>query len=185
LAEGKSVDNISSVASVFVSRIDAAVDAQLVAMGGPAAESLKTKTAIANAKIAYGHFQNIFHSGAWAKLEAAGAKPQRILWASTSPKDPALSDTYYVEALIAEQTVNTLPPATLAAYREDGEPSVTLSEGLAEAHEHMERLASLGIDLPAVTKKLEEDGLASFQQSFDNLLNVIDDKRAKLQSSAD
>lgn len=181
LASGHRVDNISSVASFFISRVDAAVDAKLKSIGGLAAETLQAKTAIANAKIAYGHYQNLFQSEAWAKLATAGAKPQRLLWASTSPKDPSLPDTYYVEALIGPSTVNTLPPATLAAYRQNGEPQATLVESLNDAHEHVERIQSLGIDLNQITAKLEKDGVDSFIASFNNLLSVIDAKRAALK----
>ncbi len=184
LAAGKPVDNISSVASFFISRVDAAVDKELSKVGGLAAETLQAKTAIANAKLAYGHYQNLFNSDAWAKLAAAGAKPQRLLWASTSPKDPALPDTYYVEALIGPDTVNTLPPATLAAYRESGTPHATLAEDVATALEHIETISSMGIDLSHITSKLENDGVNSFIASFDNLLQVIDKKRASLKKSS-
>lgn len=184
LADGKSVAEISSVASFFISRVDAAVDAELGKIGGLAVETLQGKTAIANAKLAYGHYQNMFKSEAWAKLAAAGAKPQRLLWASTSPKDPALPATYYVEALIGPDTVNTLPPATLAAYRNDGQPAATLPVDLQLAHEQVEAIGSLGIDLNAITDKLEKDGVDSFIASFNNLLQVIDNKRAKLEGNS-
>lgn len=183
LAAGHSVAEVSSVASFFISRVDAAVDAALGAIGGLAVETLQSKTAIANAKLAYGHYQNLFHSEAWQKLAAAGARPQRLLWASTSPKDPKLPATYYVEGLIGPATVNTLPPATLDAYRSDGKPRATLEQGLPLAHEQIEAIGTFGIDLDAVTEKLERDGVDAFVASFDNLLRVIDDKRAKLKTS--
>lgn len=184
LAAGKSVSEISSVASFFISRVDAAVDAELSQLGGLAIEELQGKTAIANAKLAYGHYQNLFNSEAWAKLAAAGAKPQRLLWASTSPKDPKLDASYYVEALIGPNTVNTLPPATLADYRENGKPKATLADNLSEAHEHIEAITAMGIDLDSITAKLEKDGVDSFSASFDNLLQVIDKKRASLKKSS-
>jgi len=183
LAAGKSISEISSVASFFISRVDAAVDAELAQLGGLMVETLQGQTAIANAKLAYGHYQNLFNSEAWAKLAAAGAKPQRLLWASTSPKDPKLAATYYVEALIGPHTVNTLPPATLAAYRENGKPQATLADNLAQAHEHVESIASMGINLDSITAKLEKDGVDSFIASFENLLQVIDKKRASLKKS--
>ncbi len=184
LAAGQPVDKIASVASFFISRVDAAVDAELTKLGGLSVETLQAKTAVANAKLAYGHYQNLFGSEAWAKLAAAGAKPQRLLWASTSPKSPSLPAVYYVEALIGDNTVNTLPPATLKAYREDGAPQATLADDIGAAQEHVQAVAALGIDLASITAKLEKDGVDSFIASFDNLLKVIDDKRAKLKANA-
>jgi transaldolase len=192
LAEGKPVDRIRSVASFFVSRVDTLVDKQLDAMmerASPAERqrlaALRSKVAIANAKLAYQRFKQVFSGPRWQALVAHGAALQRPLWASTSTKDPSLPDTYYVDNLIGPHTVNTVPPHTLAAFNDHGRVAPTLEEGLAEAQEIMDRLAEVGIDIVAVTDQLEREGVRAFADSFVALRNTIDEKRARLRAGTE
>jgi len=178
-ASGGAIDRIASVASFFVSRVDSSVDEALESKG-EAGKALAGKVAIANAKVAYGHFANLFGSEKWQALSAAGARPQRLLWASTGTKNPAYSDVLYVEELIGPQTVNTVPPATLEKFRDHGEVKVTLLGGLAEAHGQINQLAELGISLDAITADLEKAGIKSFVEAFDRLLDSINSKRQAL-----
>lgn len=178
-ASGGEIDKIASVASFFVSRVDSAVDKALESKGD-AGKALAGKVAIANAKVAYGHFVNLFGSEKWQKLAAAGARPQRLLWASTGTKNPEYSDVMYVEELIGPQTVNTVPPATLEKFRDHGKVSVTLMGGLADAHKQINQLSDLGISLDAITDELEQAGIQSFVEAFDRLLKSIDSKRQAL-----
>ncbi|MEO8138681.1 MAG: transaldolase [Gemmatimonadota bacterium] len=181
LASGRPVRGIASVASFFVSRVDGKVDPLLARLEPAAgAELPRSKAAIANACAAYAAFEELFASPRWRALAENGAMVQRPLWASTSAKDPALSDVYYVEALIADQTVNTLPPATFAAYRDHGKPAVRIHEGMAAAGVILRLLADLGISLEEITRTLEVEGVASFAGSFDSLLKVIEQKAAAL-----
>jgi len=179
---GHSIVGISSVASFFVSRLDGKVDPLLEGRAGatPAGVRLRSRAAIANACAAYADFEALFHSPRWQALAAQGALIQRPLWASTSTKDPSLPDTYYVEALIGEQTVNTLPPATFAAYRDHGKPAQRIREGVAEAELVLRELGNAGIDLEEITAMLEREGVASFAASFASLLSVIERKAAAL-----
>lgn len=181
-AAGHPIDNIASVASFFVSRVDTEVDKALVAKGSDAAMALKGKIAIANAKVAYGHFANLFGSEKFAALRRAGAQAQRLLWASTGTKDPDYSDVLYVEELIGPETVNTLPPKTMDAFRDHGVASAKLALGLADAHKQLSALGDLGINLKAITDDLEAAGIESFAEAFDRLLQSIDDKRKRLAS---
>src|ERR687884_450987 len=166
-AEGKSVDHIASVASFFVSRVDTAIDADLEYRARHAAtpeekeklEGLLGRAAIANAKLAYQKFKEIFHGERFAKLKARGAQVQRCLWASTGTKNPKYSDVLYVDHLIGPETVNTVPPQTYTAIRDHGRAALTLEEGLAECRDLIAKLDQLGIDLKAVTEKLQRDGL--------------------------
>lgn len=174
---GHSIIGISSVASFFVSRLDGKVDPLLERNAGA---RLRSRAAIANACAAYADFEALFHSPRWQALAAQGALVQRPLWASTSTKDPSLPDTYYVEALIGEQTVNTLPPATFAAYRDHGKPAQRIREGVAEAELVLRELGNAGIDLDEITATLEREGVASFAASFASLLSVIERKAAAL-----
>lgn len=160
----------ASVASFFVSRVDTAVDLALAEIGN---ETLRGKIAIANAKVAYGRFQQTFSGSRWQKLAARGAQAQRLVWASTSAKNPAYPDTLYIDTLIGSQTVNTIPPAAFNAFLDHGVVAPTLAAGLDEAQAQLAQLAALGIDLDAVTQKLQEDGVAAFAQAFDSLLNSI------------
>lgn len=188
-AEGKTVDHIASVASFFVSRVDTMIDADLEyrarhsAVDEKAAlENLCGKAAIANAKLAYLRFKEIFHGERFATLKAKGAQVQRPLWASTGTKNPKYSDVLYVDSLIGPDTVNTVPPATYTAFRDHGKVALTLEQGLNECRETISKLAELGIDLKEVTAKLQSDGLASFVGSFDTLVESIEAKRDALVS---
>ncbi len=161
---------VASVASFFVSRVDTMVDAQLEAIGTDEALALRGKAAIANACLAYRRFEEIFNGPDFAEHAARGALAQRPLWASTSTKNPAFSDVLYVEELVGPRTVNTIPAATLDAYRDHGKPRNALAEHLADADSVMADLDRLGIDLDQVTTKLQQDGVASFSSAFDDLL---------------
>lgn len=165
---------IASVASFFVSRVDAKIDPLL----GDA--PLRGKIAIANAATAYQEFQQSLTTDRWIRLARAGARPQRPLWASTSTKDPRYPDVYYVEALIAPQTVNTMPPETLQAYRDHGNPAVRIQDAVATAPEQLEALARAGIDLDQVTGELEQEGVEKFAASYRGLLAAIDAKIGQL-----
>lgn len=175
------VARVASVASFFVSRVDAKVDGRLEkllagAKDGAARERIRTlqgQIGIANAKVAFEHFEARFRSPRFAALEAAGARLQRPLWASTSTKDPAFPDVYYVEHLIAPDSVDTLPPATLRAFREHGRPAIRIHDGLDEAHRALAALRELGIDFDGVTRELEEEGVRKFAGSYDALLGTI------------
>ncbi len=189
VARGHDVSRISSVASFFVSRIDAQIDKTIderVAAGDPEADALKKlrgRVAIANAKQAYAWFQEMKASDRWQKLQAAGANPQRLLWASTGTKDKAYSDVLYVEQLIGRDTVNTMPPATMDAFRAHGHAEDTLSQGLDEARHVLSEVERLGLDLAGVTKHLVQDGVQLFADAADNLLGAVAEKRAKLSGS--
>src|SRR5712692_4631474 len=167
LARAANPAKIASVASFFVSRVDTMVDRALESLGTPQALSLMGKTAIANSKIVYDRFREIFHGEGFAALRQRGARVQRPLWASTGTKNPKYSDVLYVENLIGPETVNTVPPATYTAVRDHGGVALTLAEGLQEAREVIARLAEMGIDLKTVTEKLQIDGLNAFVGSFD------------------
>jgi transaldolase len=185
-AAGQPLDHVASVASFFVSRVDSSIDAALAARASAepahAADllALQGKTAIANAKRAYARFAARFAGPRWEALAARGARVQRPLWASTSTKNPAYRDVIYVEALIGPHTVNTLPPATLEAFRDHGETARTVDTDLAAAEAHLAALATAGIDLDAVTAQLLSEGLASFAKSFETLLAGLEAKRAAL-----
>ncbi len=187
LAAGLPVDRVRSVASVFVSRIDTAVDALLqerLASSDDASrariEALLGKAAIANSKITYRRFQEIFGAPRFQALRARGAHVQRPLWASTSTKNPAYRDVIYVEELIGPDTVNTMPPATIDAFADHGRVRQTLTEGLEEAEATLAQLTALGIDLEAVMQRLLDEGVKAFADSFHDLLGCIDAKRQAL-----
>jgi transaldolase len=171
---------VASVASFFVSRVDSKVDARLEEIGTEQALKLRGTAATANAQLVYRRFREIFSGEEFASLAGRGARVQRPLWASTSTKDPRLPDVYYVEALIGDRTVNTLPPATFAAYRDHGRPAPRIAEGVAEAPATLAALAALGIDLDTITRTLESEGVKSFAASFESLLAVIEKKAAAL-----
>ncbi len=179
---GKPIGRVSSVASFFVSRVDSEIDKRLDALvaaepGKAAAlEALKGKAAIANAKLAYGLFQKKFTGQRWDALAAKGARVQRPLWASTSTKNPGYRDVMYVEQLIGPHTVNTLPPATLDAFRDHGEVARTVDRDIDAARKVIADLEAAGISLADVTAKLLKDGIASFQKSFDGLLANLEKK---------
>lgn len=179
VAQGLPLDTIASVASFFVSRVDSKVDKQLQAiiqLGGREAEkarSLLGKAAIANARLAYADFKQVFSQERFHKLAAQGGLVQRPLWASTSTKNPAYRDVMYVEELIGSQTVNTIPPQTLAAFLEHGQVRLSLEEDLNAAQQVMTDLEELGISMLAVTDELEEEGVKAFSDSFSELLQAI------------
>ena len=181
-AKGLPVDRIASVASFFVSRIDTAVDANLTkkieATKNPKVrqrlESLLGRAAIANAKLAYQIYKGIITGARWKKLAAKGSKPQRLLWASTSTKNPHYRDVMYVEELIGKDTVNTIPPATLDAFRDHGRVALTLEEDVPVAKRVMAELKKAGISMKAVTDKVLEEGVKLFVEPFDKLLQSID-----------
>ena len=189
-AEGKTVDHIASVASFFVSRVDTAIDKDLEYKARHAstpeeAERLKAllgRAAVANAKLAYQKFKEIFHGPRFAELKAKGAQVQRCLWASTGTKNPEYSDVLYIDNLIGPETVNTVPPATYTAIRDHGRVELTLEEGLDECRALIGQLAEVGIDLKAVTEKLQKDGLEAFVNSLDTLFESIEAKRDALLS---
>ncbi|HTP38740.1 MAG TPA: transaldolase [Steroidobacteraceae bacterium] len=183
LDAGLPVRGIASVASFFLSRIDTLVDGRLDKLpAGPAqlaARALRGQTAIALAAEALACWRQRLQGADWGRLRAAGAQPQRLLWASTSTKDPAYPDIKYVEALIAPDTVNTLPMATLQAYRDHGAPAIRLGVGdSAAASEPLAPLAAAGIDLREVSRQLEEDGLRKFAEAYDALLDALGQKPA-------
>jgi transaldolase len=178
-AQGKPVDRVASVASFFVSRIDALVDARLaglVASGTTEyelARRARGQVAIASAKMAYQIYKEIFAGVRFRKLAAQGARVQRLLWASTSTKNPEYSDVRYVEALIGPDTVNTAPPETLDAYRDHGEPQARLEQDVEEARWVLSRLPELGIDIDQVTQQLEDEGVDKFNKPFDKLMETL------------
>lgn len=179
LAQGLPIDRIASVASFFVSRIDTAIDQKIDArLGRNDAESsalaaLRGKVAIANAKLAYAWFQELTASARWRKLAAAGATPQRLLWASTGTKDKAYPDTLYVAELIGPETVNTMPPATMDAFRDHGVAAPTLTQGVAEARHVLAEADRLGLDLGGVTSRLVDEGIKQFADAGEALLAAV------------
>jgi len=181
LAEnGGNLREVASVASFFVSRVDSAVDQALEAIGET---ELQGAIAIANAKVAYARFHEIFSGKRWDRLASAGARVQRPLWASTSTKNPAYPDTLYVDALIGPLTVNTIPPATLQAFLDHGRASETLNADLEKAQAQLERLAELGVDLAAITEQLQIDGVEAFANAFESLLSSIAMKRTEAKET--
>jgi transaldolase len=173
LDRGLAVESVGSVASFFVSRVDGKVDPLLT---GKTDGTLRGKIAIANAGMAYTLFRESRATDRWARLAAAGAGAQRPLWASTSTKDPQYPDVYYVEALIAPDTVNTVPPETLEAYRDHGKPAVRIEEAMAAAPARLQALEGAGIDLRAITRELEDEGVAKFAASHAAVLAGIEAK---------
>lgn len=172
-AAGQPLHAVSSVASFFVSRIDTKVDARLDACGAPRAAALRGQAAIACARLAYQHFLKLSAQPRWQALAARGARPQRLLWASTSTKEARYSDIKYVEALIGRDTVTTLPLATLTAYRDHGRPAPRLEEHLDRAVALPAELAALGIELEAIAAQLEDEGLRKFVEPFDRIQRHI------------
>jgi transaldolase len=178
-ASGKPINHVASVASFFVSRIDGLVDPlleKIIGQGGDKADLAKTvrgQVAIASAKMAYQLYKEMFGSARFKTLADRGARAQRLLWASTSTKNPDESDVKYVEALIGPDTVNTAPLETLDAYRDHGDPKPRLEQDIAEARLVMERLQKLGINIDLVTQQLEDDGVMKFNKPFDKLLQTL------------
>ncbi len=185
LAEtGRNLENVASVASFFVSRVDTIIDEQLKDRTDPAHRSaalgMLGKAAIANAKIAYSIYRETFESKLFEDLKAQGAQPQRIVWASTSTKNPDYPDTYYVDALIGPHTVNTIPPATLQAFRDHGCPSLSLDGGVEDARSLFHSLKSMGIHVPDLMDKLLQDGLRAFAGSYLKIMKDVETKRTRL-----
>ncbi len=190
LARGLSISAVTCVASFFVSRIDALIDPQLDALiaandaRGAAARAARGRVAIACAKLAYQMFRHVFAHERFHALAGRGGRIQRLLWASTGTKDPHYSDVKYVEALIGPDTINTLPMPTLDAYRDHGQPEPRLTHDLHEARAVIESLGELGIDLDAVTQRLELEGIGKFNAPFDQLLASVATKRAAVAGVA-
>jgi transaldolase len=176
VAAGQTIDEIASVASFFISRVDSEVDARLEALGTSEALSLRGKSAIAQAVLAYEAFQTTFSGPRWEALVQHGAKVQRPLWASTSTKNPAYPDTLYVDQLIGPDSVNTLPDATVDAFADHGTVSRTIDTNTDQAHADWQSLQMVGIDMEDVAQKLEREGVASFQKSFTELIDALTEK---------
>ncbi|MEO6123013.1 MAG: transaldolase [Ilumatobacteraceae bacterium] len=181
--DGADLSKVASVASFFISRVDTEVDNRLEAIETHEALSLRGKAAVAQGKLAYGMFTEAFSGPRWAALAARGARVQRPLWASTSTKNPAYPDTLYVDELIGPHTVNTLPEATLEAFADHGNLARRVDADLDDAANVWQELTVVGIDLDDVAEKLEMDGVASFQQSFDELLEALSHKASELRHS--
>src|SRR5919109_4712067 len=177
IAAGHSVHHIASVASFFVSRVDSKIDPKL-----PEGSPLKGKAAIANAKLAYDQYEQVFSTHRWENLKIKGARVQRPLWASTSTKNPAYADTMYVDNLIGPDTVNTVPPSTLEAFRDHGTAEVTITRGMEQAQEALKQLEEAGISMDVVTQELEVEGVKAFADAFAQLLKTIDERRASATS---
>ncbi len=176
---GGDVSKVSSVASFFVSRVDTSVDQKLIEKNRT---DLLGKAAVANSKIAYKEFKKLFSGDLWNELSAKGAKVQRLLWASTSTKNPDYSDILYVQELIGSPTVNTVPPATIDAFVDHGEVKETLSNGIEEAEKLMQQLDEIGISMKEVTDDLQIKGVKAFADAFDNLLDSLNEKIKLIKS---
>jgi transaldolase/glucose-6-phosphate isomerase len=178
---GGDPSRVASVASFFISRIDTLVDGEIEAKiktttnpaDVAALKNLLGKVAIANGKLTYQRYKQIFSGPKWDALAAKGAQTQRVLWASTSTKNPAYSDIYYVEELIGKDTVDTIPPATYDAFRDHGKPRNSLEENVEAAHQTMQGLEKAGISMKAATDKLTDDGVKQFSSAFDTLLAAV------------
>jgi len=188
---GGDVSHVASVASFFISRIDTLVDSEIDAKlktttnAGDQAllRSLHGQVAIANGKLTYQRYKQIFSGPRWDALAARTAQTQRVLWASTSTKNPKYSDVYYVEELIGPDTVDTIPPATFDAFRDHGKPRASLEENVQAAQETMQGLAKAGISMTAATDKLTADGVKQFSDAFDTLLDAVRNRAAKAGSA--
>jgi transaldolase len=167
------LSGVHSVASFFVSRVDTEVDRRLQALGIPEALALKGKAAVAQARLAYQLFRDRFGGPRWQALAARGARPQRLLWASTSTKDPVYPDTVYVDSLIGPDTITTLPEATIAAIEDHGTLATTITQDVEDAQATLDRLTAAGIHLRDVARVLEDEGVAAFANSYDGLLALL------------
>ena len=168
---------VTSVASFFVSRVDTYVDRELEKIGTAEALALRGKAAVANTKLTYHRFREVFYGEEFAVQRQRGASIQRPLWGSTSTKNPAYPDLLYVEELIGPDTVNTIPPETLDTFRDHGQIRPTLQEGIEDARQILADLTGVGVNLDAITEQLQEDGVKAFADSFDQLLNALEEKR--------
>lgn len=178
--KGEPIDRLASVASFFVSRVDTLVDKKLDESSAEGADRLKGKIAVANARLAYQKFQQLFESDRFAPLRSAGANVQRPLWASTGTKNPAYSDVLYVDSLIGPDTVNTMPGKTIEAFVDHGRIARTVDQDVDAARQDINRLADMGVDLVQVTAQLEDEGIVSFAKSFDSLISGVEGKRSSL-----
>jgi len=176
------VKDVAGVASIFISRVDAIVDAELLAMNTDTSRKFLGKSAILQAHMAYLHFLEIRKSARWQKLEKLGAHLQRPLWASTSPKNPSYRDTLYVDELIGQNTVNTIPEETMLAFHDHGTAAQSLVVKAGDTPQLWNELLTTGIDLASMTQKLEDDGVRSFEQSFDVLLEALEAKLEKIHA---
>lgn len=176
LETGFDLSGVAGVASFFISRVDTEIDQQLLAIDHDDARSLLGRSAIAQGCLAYELFQKTFSGERWDRIAAAGGRPQRPLWASTSTKNPAYPDTLYVDSLIGPHSVNTLPDATMNAFADHGTVARTVDTDLASMHRVWSELSRVGVDVDAVAQKLETEGLASFAASFNDLLTALDQK---------
>jgi transaldolase len=183
VAAGEPIKKVASVASFFVSRLDTNVDGKLEAkvkageITQEKAESLYGKAAVANAKLAYQGFRKIFESERFAALKNKGAQLQRPLWASTSTKNPAYPDVLYVDTLIGPNTVNTVPPKTLAQFNDHGTVDLTLEDGLTDAEQVFSKLEAVGVSIEQVTQELEEAGVRAFSEAFHSLIETVENRR--------
>jgi transaldolase len=190
LAGGKEIGSVASVASFFLSRIDVLVDPLLERRmkegsgQAAAAKDLRGKVAVASAKIAYRMYREIFKDGSFGDLAGRGAQPQRVLWASTSTKNPEYSDVKYVEPLIGPETVNTLPLKTIDAYRDHGNPAPRLEGDVEESRKDLAKLADLGMDIDQLTQQLEDEGVEKFNRPYDKLMKGIEKKRTEARGSS-
>jgi transaldolase len=170
-AKGEKIERVFSVASFFLSRMDVLLDPMLEQAN---LKDLMGKAAVANAKVAYGMYQEIFGNSRWQALAAKGARPQPLLWASTSTKNPAYQDTMYVEPLIGENTINTMPTDTMNAYRDHGQPASRITQGLDEAKDILANISAAGIDLGKATQQLENEGVEKFIKPFKSLMKTLE-----------
>nr|MBA2624840.1 transaldolase [Acidimicrobiia bacterium] len=175
------LSKVHSVASFFVSRVDTEIDRRLEAIGTEEALSLRGRAAVAQAKLAYRQFREVFSGPRWEALAARGARLQRPLWASTSTKNEAYPKTLYVDPLIGPDTVNTMPEGTLETFEEQGTVASTVEDGVEEASTLWDRLGEVGVDTADVGRVLEEEGVAAFSKSFDELLTTLEAKAADLR----
>jgi transaldolase len=182
IAAGGNPRKVASVASFFVSRIDTEADRRLEELerGSGSLEHLKGRLAVANARLAYQHYRSVFRGPRWEFLAAKGASTQRVLWASTSTKNPAYQDTMYVEDLIGPDTVNTMPEETIRAYQDHGRPQPRLVAEVAQARKLLEELARAGVDYDDLTDTLEREGVQKFSDSFEELIAALAEKQSAL-----
>ncbi|MGH8670552.1 MAG: transaldolase family protein, partial [Burkholderiales bacterium] len=170
---GGNARRVKAVASVFLSRVDSVVDKQLEACGSAEALALRGKAAVSMAKVAYQRYKDLFHGLPFAEFKATGVRPQYLLWASTGTKNPAYSDVLYVEELVGPETINTMPSATLAAFRDHGKASLTLEQGVQDARQCLIALKDVGVDMHAVGEQLQVEGVQLFEQAFAKLLDKV------------
>ena len=184
IARASEPAKVASVASFFVSRVDTKVDKALEGIGTPEALSLRGKVAVANSKLVYARFQEVLGGDQSSRLRERGGRCQRVLWGSTGTKNPGYSDVLYVESLIGADTVNTMPPATIEAFRDHGRARATLTEACEECEERLAVLKRVGVDLDEITEELQKEGVKAFADSFEHLLQTIEEKRKALSGSA-